>query len=1188
MKFTGTVALLLSCILMLQAQVKSNRQYKLPSGVSENDVISGQVLVKVKPQYKSVFEGNMTNGRSALRTTSVKRLSSRKANNPAGRALAYKPVIDITQYFELRFDATQSVEEFINKLYESGYVEYAEPVYKEKMMYTPNDAMVGQQYALGLIKAYQAWDVTKGSEDIIIAIIDSGGDLDHPDIANQLYTNDDPVNGIDDDGNGYIDDIHGWDFSGNDVNNIYDPNFVGDNDPSIFKYGAGFTHGTTVGSLASGASDNTVGMAGIGFRSKLMFTKHYADNQAANSLTYNSNLYFGIIYAAENGARIINCSFGNNSRSQIYQDIITYATFDQGALIVAAAGNSNNAVPVYPASYAHVLSVAATDADDKRGNFSSYGYSVDITAPGVNLVGAEFDNKFITNGSGTSFAAPIVSGAAALLAAYHPEYTPTQIAEQLRATADATMYDQNPAFPFQLGKGRLDIYNALTKATPSVRAFGEKLVNGNGLTAEPGQHAYLSLKFVNHLKPTSPALKITISSLSAQITVTKAQFAAGTIASGDTIDNRNSPFELDIANFVAENTATNILITYEDGDYVDFQVLSFVPNPSYRTIDDNLIRTSISSSGRIGYENTSASTGGEGFVFNKKSLLFEMGLMMGSSSATILNTVRGSVSNAYDKDFVGTSKITEIVPGERSYSEIFGELSNSITAADQKVLVSYRSLVWTVTPYDKFIILEYKIKNPQTTTLTNFHFGLFADWDISLNGTEDAAGWDPDTRLGYVYPKVATNLSQAGIQLLTGSAHYFAIDNDQSIAGNPFGLYDGYTDTEKFTSLSTNRLQAGAANVKGNDVSHVVSAGPFTINSGEEITIAFALHAATSKDDLITSAKYADSLYNFTLKAPKPVVDSVETCYGAPTALTAAGASKFKWYSSFTGGEALNSGSTFILPELFNDTTLYVSNAEESYESVRTPAYVAVQAQPKITAEGPTTICDNTEVILTADNATEYRWSNGSTTRSITVKEAGDYSVVVSYVNQDLDCESTSEPVTVEEMPAPVAAFSFESGDTFTGLPIQFNDESTDAQTWQWDFGDGEISTDQHPEHTFDSQATFNVTLTVTNANGCQDVAENNVAVVTGIEDALHSLVTVHPNPSQADKITVSITGIAAKQVDLKLLDVRGHELHTALFKNVHEKFDTTFSTAHYSTGMYMLVLNVDGRTVTKKVLINR
>ncbi len=95
-----------------------------------------------------------------------------------------------------------------------------------------------------------------------------------------------------------------------------------------------------------------------------------------------------------------------------------------------------------------------------------------------------------------------------------------------------------------------------------------------------------------------------------------------------------------------------------------------------------------------------------------------------------------------------------------------------------------------------------------------------------------------------------------------------------------------------------------------------------------------------------------------------------------------------------------------------------------------------------------------------------------------------------------------------------------------------------------WDFGDGEISTDQHPEHIFDSQATFNVTLTVTNSDGCQDVAENNIAIVTGIEDNLNSLVTVHPNPSRADKITIRMTGINAKQIDLRLLDVRGHELH--------------------------------------------
>lgn len=1185
MKFTGTAALLLFCAISSYAQLKTSRRYHFPAGITQHDVIAGQVLVKIKPQYKSLFQSGLTNGRTGLKAVAVRPVSASKKSSVTARGS--KPVVDISQYFELRFDPSENVETYLNRLYESGLIEYGEPVYKEHMQFTPNDANISAQYYLGLIKAFEAWDITQGSEDVIIAVIDSGVDADHPDIASQLYTNvNDPVNGIDDDDNGYVDDIHGWDFSGADEAAASDPNFVGDNDPSIGTAGPGFNHGTSVGSLASAATHDGIGMAGVGFKSKLMFTKHFSDNQAAGSRSYSSNLYRGLVYAAENGADIINCSWGGTARSQVYQDFITWATLDMGCVIVAAAGNSNNAVPLYPASYDYVLSVASTDANDKKTFFSSFGSTVDICAPGISLLVAEYNNVYKTDGSGTSFSAPMVSGAAALLRAHFPEYTALQIAEQLRISADESIYDQNPTFLHQLGKGRLDIQRALTVSSPSVRASNPKLVNENGFTAEPGQHAFLSVDFTNYLADTSPGLTITVETLSPYVTITKSVFAAGAIPTGTTINNANNPFELDIAANVPENTAINIVITYEDGAYLDHQPISFVPNPSYRNIDDNLITTSISSSGRLAYENAVSASGGNGFMFNGQNLVYEMGLIMGGSSATILNTVRGAAPNTYDKDFVAASQIREILPGERSYAEIFGDFSNSATPAAQNVLVNYRSLVWRESPYDKFVILEYKIKNPQATALTNFNFGIFADWDISLGGASDVAKWDASTRMGYVHPKTSSDLPQAGVQLLTGPGHYYAIANDQTIAGNPFGLYDGYTDSEKFTSISTDRLEAGTALAAGTDVSHVISAGPFTINSGEEITIAFALHGAANLEDLLTSAKYADSLYNYTLQAPKPVTDTVETCYGANATLTATGASMFKWYSSFTGGEALATGIDFTPNNLTTDTSFYISNADNTFESVRTPAFVAVQAKPQVVAEGPTSICSDGEVVLTADSATSYLWSNSMTTRSITVTEPGDYSVVVSYVNEDLDCESTSNVISIEELPAPIAAFSFEPADVYTGEQIQFTDESTDAVTWRWDFDDGGVSTDQSPKHTFDEQRAFNVNLTVTNSNGCRDVETKSISAITAAESALESFVTLHPNPSPREKLTVSIKNIRAQKVEMSMLNVNGQELHHSSHANIADDFSTTIAVNSLSPGIYMVMINVDGARLIRKVMI--
>src|SRR5687767_14316798 len=120
MKLTGTAVLVLSCILSVYGQGKSNRHYSFPAGLTQNDVVSGRVLVKIKPQYQSVFENGATNGRSALRSTGIRRLSSgAPTSNPASRAMALKPVIDITQYYEIKFDPSEPVENFLNKLYET-------------------------------------------------------------------------------------------------------------------------------------------------------------------------------------------------------------------------------------------------------------------------------------------------------------------------------------------------------------------------------------------------------------------------------------------------------------------------------------------------------------------------------------------------------------------------------------------------------------------------------------------------------------------------------------------------------------------------------------------------------------------------------------------------------------------------------------------------------------------------------------------------------------------------------------------------------------------------------------------------------------------------------------------------------------------------------------------------------------
>jgi hypothetical protein len=942
---------LLCCTLAVlsQAQVKPVQQFSWPDGIRADDYIPGKALVKVRPEYKAVFQNPA--GRMSL-GGSIRPLVPPNATikNKRARAQAFMPAVDIQQYFEITFDPNRPVDEFINELYATGYIDVAEPVYRQKILdmpagpFTPDDAERSAQYYLSNIRAYEAWGITQGSDDVIIAIVDSGVDTSHPDLAPKLYINEaDPVDGVDNDHNGYIDDYRGWDFSGPVRISERDPSFTGDNDPTVPKAGVGFSHGTQVGGVAAAATNNSIGISGVGFNAKLLFTKHYADNQASTEKEYDTDTFQGMVYAARQGARIINCSWGSYARSQISQDLINYVTKDLGCLVVAAGGNKWEERFVYPASYDNVLSVAAL----RENNVIAYTYNkaVDLSAPGIAIRTTDFGGGYTTI-DGSSFSAPMTCGAAALVASIFPEYNGPQLGEQLRVTADRSLYtvgvNAEARYKDRLGMGSLDVYASLTRTSPSLRVLKYDLLDPEGNVAEPGDNARLYFDIANYLQSTSPTLEITIATADASVNITRGKITPGVIVGGKTVRNNATPFELTLNSNLVEGQVIDLLVTFSDGDYQDYQHISFVPNLPYRTMEENQIKTSIASAGRIGYADAVNSQGGIGFTYNGKSMLYEMGLILGSSADDILNCVRGAIEGQYDQDFVSTSQIRKTVPGEDADAEINGSFSDNDVTSEQHVRISYRTHVWRGTPYDKFAVVEYTVTNAQATPMTDFYVGLFADWDVTPNGGQDAASWDADTRVGYVYSKASSALPHAGIQVLNGTPNYYAIDNAPDPNNNSFGLYDGFTDAEKFTAISSDRTAAGAAGA-GADVSHVVSAGPYTLAQGESVKVAFALHGASNLTDLLASARAADELYNEVLQIPLPLVLPTEVCTGCNATLVATGGSDYNWYKDQYGGAPLATGPEFTMISVQNDTIVYVSNASGGHESLRVPVQIRVK-----------------------------------------------------------------------------------------------------------------------------------------------------------------------------------------------------------------------------------------------------
>ncbi|MBY0543610.1 MAG: S8 family serine peptidase, partial [Sphingobacteriaceae bacterium] len=437
-------------------------KFVLPKGVTSQDYLPNTLIVKFKKSGDKQVSSISSEAKKQLTVAGVnlsgltrlfptvnptEAIQSLKSNNASP---------DLSDIYMARYEGSTNIVTVINALLEDQQIIYAEPSYIYKTSFVPNDPGYVNQSYLTKVMAPQAWDILKNAANVIIGIVDSGSDLQHEDLAANIFINTaDPVNGIDDDGDGYIDNYYGWDFVGNSAATM-----LPDNNPDVTSDST--DHGVHVSGIASAVSNNNRGVASIAYNAKLMIVKTGADN---NSRAIYKG-YEGIKYAADHGAAIINCSWGGTGGGQFGQEIIDYA-IAKGSLVIAAAGNDATDVPDYPASYKGVLSVASVTSTDVKSSFSNFGNHITISAPGSSIYNTLNGNKYGYK-SGTSMAAPLVASAAALVKAKYPNYNGLQIGEVLRTTTDPIDY-LNPSFAGKMGKGRLNIFKALTQTTSSIR-----------------------------------------------------------------------------------------------------------------------------------------------------------------------------------------------------------------------------------------------------------------------------------------------------------------------------------------------------------------------------------------------------------------------------------------------------------------------------------------------------------------------------------------------------------------------------------------------------------------------------------------------------------------------------------------------------------------------------------------------
>jgi hypothetical protein len=457
---------------------------------SNTTLEQGKITVKVKEGIGPIQEqsGNISFGVISLDQKTVKyevyRLSKRFIHKPIPKNSGLP---DLSRIYQIEFPTKFNPVIVALEFSLDPNVEYAEPIPINYLLEVPNDPLYNQQWYLHKIQSELTWDIHKGEDGdsvIILSITDTGCKYDHQDIGSNIWNNlgedfdgdgktfewngttwvfdTGDLNNVDDDGNGFIDDLIGWNF---DNNNSYPTDGNG--------------HGTAVSGIAGATTNNDLGVASISYNLQVMSVRAFNPQGTGT----NTNAYNSLIYSAENGADIINCSWGGWPYSEANKEVVEYVD-GLGSLIVAAAGNDNTSNPLYPASYPYVISVAALDSQNVKTPYSTYGPGVDVSAPGPQDI-----QPFITLNTagtygnvtlGTSFSTPIVTGLLGLIKSYHPTWTRDQLVMQLLYTTD-DINSLNPGFEYFLGTGEINAYHAL--ADSEITIAPELKINMNMLSS---------------------------------------------------------------------------------------------------------------------------------------------------------------------------------------------------------------------------------------------------------------------------------------------------------------------------------------------------------------------------------------------------------------------------------------------------------------------------------------------------------------------------------------------------------------------------------------------------------------------------------------------------------------------------------------------------------------------------------
>ncbi len=815
------------------------------------------------PEHSVVFEDIREHINPSL---FLKQETSAGIKQPAVDPLLRTSEERLSRWFLLRYDDSLTPEMAAKRCAKSNAIEVAEPVYPAVPQFTPNDPMLDQQYALGLMNAFQAWDVVRADSSIVIADVDEGVALSHPDLSQAIWHNAGEMgldaqnrskinNHIDDDSDGFVDDWQGWDYAGPD-------DIHADNNPT-----ATAPHGTHTSGIAAASGNNNIGIAGVAFGARIMVLKTSADNDPNEKIYYG---YPAIVYAVDHGAQAINCSFAQSYRSAADQDVINYA-FGKGSVVVAACGNYGDFANYYPASYDHVLSVSMVDANRTISNSPSRNEHVDVAAPGDGILSTVLNGAYGSM-TGTSMACPQLTGAVALvfqssrkgpLAAQYPNMTAGQAIAQVRSTTSAISSDPNPGFN---GTGIVDLYKAVTDLNArSLRIESVSVDNGSDGVLHPGEQAFVQIDLKNYLAPLRYATA-TVHFLdsngfeySADTGIIRSAVKSIAIGSFETLEERKT----DGAAFpiIVDPTApagSKVIVKLDISDsgsgyrYTDYDYFELDIAPPFRDLDTNNVVVSLYNNGAIGHVRPGEANGlgwtgaPKSIDVGNRDLLWTGSFLIGTDASHVADA--NGLTGAFGLEAMASMPFKKITTAFGQ--EVITAFSYTDQVSGNEVDVYETGEEFDDTRYKDGLVLDFNLRLPQALDQAfPVSAGLYMDWDLGSGGFNNTENIDLTDSIFYIhradarYPVVAMKLiSPLG---LGSDLNYYAQDADTESVSTAADEWRLLTTSRPSTGYCDAMMTLGAKNITF-DPTHTTQHLTYAIGMGLSFDSArTALNAVT-------------------------------------------------------------------------------------------------------------------------------------------------------------------------------------------------------------------------------------------------------------------------------------------------------------------------------------------------------